>query len=331
MPMIRTIHNKENPYIQLNKAALWDKDLSLEAVGLWARLLSRPDDWQVSVLELCKSCGCGKQKIYRLLSELVKAGYAYRCQPKVDSKKCKNKKLFSAWQTYVFEFKIDANELKKCFPQTAFPLPELPLPEKADTTNKDKPLSNDKGLETKKEATNKPPNPRGGDEPGGSGLRENMAFGKFVSLAKDDYYLLCSGSGKEVIDGIIDEINDFLSSTGKKPYKDYAATIRNWLRRRQQQQASRSKPQTTQVKEMSDLTDVQNKNWKLNHDLVNELKIDCPDKCGGFNFYYKHYVLKDKNNPNFDISALIDHRSFCQYLDKHYKLNTEDVIFHGKI
>ena len=182
---------------------------------------------------------------------------------------------------------------------------------------------------TDTKASNKPPNPRGGDEPDGSGLREKMAFGKFVSLMKEDYYLLCSLNGKETIDSLIEEMNDYLASTGKKPYKDYAAALRTWIRNRKEKEKNKPKPNLNNEK--SDLNEVQKKNWKLNHDLVNELKIDCPDKCGGFNFYYKHYVLKDKNNPNFDISALIDHRSFCQYLDKHYKLNTEKVNFHDKV
>lgn len=329
MPMIRTVHNKDNPFILLNKQALWDKDLSLEAVGLWARLLSRPDDWEVSVSELCKSCDCNPKKIYKLLHELVNAGYAFRHQDRVDSEKSNKKKVFSKWLTYVFEFKVNKEEIQKMFPLGTFRHADFPLSGKRETTNIYSNSSKEE-LETEKEATKKPPNPQTGEEPDGSGLREKMAFGKFVSLEKQDYYLLCSRSGQEAVDGIIEEINDFLSSTGKKPYRDYAATIRNWLRRRKEQ-AAKTKPQNSQGKETADLNEIQKKNWHLNHDLVNELKIDCPNKCSGLHFYYKHHVLKDKNNPNFDISALIDHRTFCKYLDKHYKLNTEEVIFHGKI
>lgn len=55
--------------------------------------------------------------------------------------------------------------------------------------------------------------------------------GSFVKLAPDEYATLCSDHTKQVIDSWILQINDYLASTGNKPYKDYAATIRNWIRR----------------------------------------------------------------------------------------------------
>ena len=58
-----------------------------------------------------------------------------------------------------------------------------------------------------------------------------LSFGKYVKLREEDLSILVKENGKEKIDQTIDSINDYLSSTGKKPYKDYAATIRNWLRR----------------------------------------------------------------------------------------------------
>lgn len=130
MSIVRTIHNKYNPFVQINKEALWDKDLSLAAIGLWARLLSRPNDWRISVTELAKSSACGKDKIYKILNELIKAGYAYRSQPIVDSTKSK-RKVFGSYDTYVFEYKASEEEIKKMFPLRAFPLAE-----KTDTTNK---------------------------------------------------------------------------------------------------------------------------------------------------------------------------------------------------
>ena len=57
MSILRVKHDKKNPYVMINREALWDKDLSLQAIGLWARLLSRPDDWKIYVSELAQSCG----------------------------------------------------------------------------------------------------------------------------------------------------------------------------------------------------------------------------------------------------------------------------------
>lgn len=62
-----------------------------------------------------------------------------------------------------------------------------------------------------------------------------VAFGKFVRLMQDELVELQNQYGEKDVCDMIDQINDHLASTGKKPYKDYAATIRNWMRRRQSQ------------------------------------------------------------------------------------------------
>lgn len=131
MSIVRTLHNKDNPFVQINKKGLWDQDLSLEAVGLWSRLLSRPDNWEVSVTELSKSCNTSSKKIYRLLNELIKAGYAWRQQ-------CKQEKgQFKKWETYVFEFKVTPEEVKEMFPLAHFALSGSPLSGNRPPTNTD--------------------------------------------------------------------------------------------------------------------------------------------------------------------------------------------------
>lgn len=59
-----------------------------------------------------------------------------------------------------------------------------------------------------------------------------IPYGTYVKMKEEDYKLLCKDNDRAVVDGAIEEINDYIASTGRKPYKDYAATIRNWLRRR---------------------------------------------------------------------------------------------------
>jgi hypothetical protein len=60
-----------------------------------------------------------------------------------------------------------------------------------------------------------------------------LVFGKFVTLSQGEFSELNETLGEKNVFNLIAEINDYLSSNGKKPYKDYAATIRNWFRRRQ--------------------------------------------------------------------------------------------------
>ena len=100
MSIVRVKHNRENPYVMINREALWDKNMSLEAVGLWTRLLSRPDDWKISAIELAKSNCCGIKKIYSLLQELIENGYASRSQEMPKGHKGFGKVLYE-----VYEFK----------------------------------------------------------------------------------------------------------------------------------------------------------------------------------------------------------------------------------
>lgn len=80
MSVIRVVHNKENPYVMLNKKALWDQNLSLKAVGLWARCMSRPDDWRFNVSELAENSKEGRKAIDSAIHELIKFDYAVRIE-----------------------------------------------------------------------------------------------------------------------------------------------------------------------------------------------------------------------------------------------------------
>jgi hypothetical protein len=53
----------------------------------------------------------------------------------------------------------------------------------------------------------------------------------FVFLEEKELQGLYGDYGKTIINEYIAKINDYLSSTGKEPYSDYAATIRNWIRK----------------------------------------------------------------------------------------------------
>lgn len=80
MTIIRTIHNRENPYVQLNKNALWDEKLSLKAAGLWARCMSRPDNWKFVIKELVNKCKEGRRAVDSAIQELIKYRYAMKVE-----------------------------------------------------------------------------------------------------------------------------------------------------------------------------------------------------------------------------------------------------------
>lgn len=136
MTNIRIQHDKNRPYVVLNKECLSNTNLSWAAKGLWSYLLSLPDDWHVSVNHLktiYKDHGGGRDAIRQYLKELEEEGYCEKIQKKnSDGTFC--------------EVEYVIHELKKSLPQTELPAPESPAPV-------DHPLLSNDCLPSKKETT----------------------------------------------------------------------------------------------------------------------------------------------------------------------------------
>lgn len=111
--VFRVHHNAKNRFVQLLNSSIWDEKLSLRAVGLWARCLSKPDDWHFSIEYLISHCKEGRDAIYAAIKELIENGYVIR----IDF--CANKengKFTSARRgmEYIFlEERIDPSESKQ--------------------------------------------------------------------------------------------------------------------------------------------------------------------------------------------------------------------------
>jgi DnaD/phage-associated family protein len=74
--IIRTPKGSERPYVATARSTAQDETLSWEARGVLWYLLSKPDDWEVSAANLCQ--GCGRDKVYKILRELLAHGYLVR-------------------------------------------------------------------------------------------------------------------------------------------------------------------------------------------------------------------------------------------------------------
>lgn len=99
MSIIRTRHDKTNPYVTVNRTAIDDNRLSWAAKGLWIYLIGRPDNWQVSVTHLSsiyEGRGGGRDAIYNCLDELIKFGYARRTE-------LREKGKFKQYDFFVYE------------------------------------------------------------------------------------------------------------------------------------------------------------------------------------------------------------------------------------
>jgi hypothetical protein len=81
----RAPHNKENPFAQISREMLQDKTMSYEARGLLSYLLSKSGDWEARVGDL-QIDGAGRDKVYRIISELQQKGYISQRQKYQDEK-----------------------------------------------------------------------------------------------------------------------------------------------------------------------------------------------------------------------------------------------------
>lgn len=67
----RAKHDKE--YVVIHRHTAQDRNISFEARGMLLYLLSKPDSWSIQVADLAQQCQKGR--VYRILKELIEAGY----------------------------------------------------------------------------------------------------------------------------------------------------------------------------------------------------------------------------------------------------------------
>lgn len=75
MSILRSPHNRQNPYAQIARSTLQDHSLSWEAQGMLTYLLSLPNDWKISIKNLITLRNCGEKKVRKIMHELMRAGY----------------------------------------------------------------------------------------------------------------------------------------------------------------------------------------------------------------------------------------------------------------
>ena len=87
---------KTDNYSIIHNSVFGNNDLSWEARGVLAYLLSKPDNWTVRVYDLLRSGQCGEHKMARILKELEDAGYLRRARIQHDDGRFD-------WHTTVYE------------------------------------------------------------------------------------------------------------------------------------------------------------------------------------------------------------------------------------
>jgi hypothetical protein len=78
MSIVRTVHERD--FTVIANGCLRDDSLSAESLGVLCYLLGKPNDWTVRPTELAKRFGSGRDRIDRILKELIAAGYIVKAK-----------------------------------------------------------------------------------------------------------------------------------------------------------------------------------------------------------------------------------------------------------
>ncbi len=97
---------------------------------------------------------------------------------------------------------------------------------------------------------------RGVQAPPASPPPVRVPFGSHVKLSEEEKKDLDDKFGKKIVEDIIEDINDYIQGKGLKPYKDYAAVIRTWLKKRSKDPVAIANSRQTQ-----DPPDLENRPW----------------------------------------------------------------------
>lgn len=106
--IIRKEHNKLNPYAQISRKTLQDKNLSWKAKGLLAYLLSLPGDWQIYQSELPAHSLDGIKSTRTAFKELIVSGYIS------GNRKRNEKGLYLGYEYIVHESPKTLISIAKC-------------------------------------------------------------------------------------------------------------------------------------------------------------------------------------------------------------------------
>lgn len=114
MTLIKVQHDKNNPYITVNKSIANDNRISYKAMGIWLYAFSRKEDWEFYQGDLVNRHTDGLDSVKSGLKELEEAGYLYRYQ------KQNEKGQFKGWDWIFFETSKTDDEIKEMFPKRGF-------------------------------------------------------------------------------------------------------------------------------------------------------------------------------------------------------------------
>ena len=116
-----------------------------------------------------------------------------------------------------------------------------------------------------------------------------LSFGNHVKLSKQSYAELSLNYSEEQVLNMISKINDYIDAKGEKPYKDYAAAIRNWIRRDIEQKGPKGTIQANDSKESLANECVKRVILARERNKIHQIPTKGPDYI---EFYFGHNTIQ---------------------------------------
>ncbi len=102
-------HRKEDPFARIDKAIVYDNNISWKAKGILLYAFSQSSNDKLCKTEMMKHSSDGETSFDSGIKELEKKGYLYRVRAKNDAGR------FTGWEYYFFAKPISEEEFKKKF------------------------------------------------------------------------------------------------------------------------------------------------------------------------------------------------------------------------
>ena len=154
--IFRANHSKKNPYFQMLRTTAQDDNLSFEARGVMAYLLSQDEKWEINKADLMKRGGIGKTKLTRIVNELFEAEYMI----------CTQENIKGEFQKVVYTLYEEPQPENRITVSPPEPLSEKPVSGNRCTGNqpqdiiKEESTKENKIIDQKIPATPPPPGPK---------------------------------------------------------------------------------------------------------------------------------------------------------------------------
>ena len=199
-----TIKKFQKPFTQIDNTIINDDKLSMQAIGLFCYIWSKPDDWQYYKNEIMKRFNCGKDALTTAINSLQENNYLFITQVRADDGKFTK----STW------YLSDEGKARE---QAIKPQAEKPHAGKSDTENQPLLILNKTNTEYKNIDNNI--------------IAKKEKVKNFVKPTIDELIDYCNQNVLNVDPNqFIDHYESVGWKVGKNPMKDWQATARNWHR-----------------------------------------------------------------------------------------------------